>query len=248
MRVTLLTGVGILFFHLAFTANVFAEPFTINTFEFPPYVEKDGGLAMDIVTELFKRAKVEYKTKKMPLKRSVTLAKKFKNTCVVPIQRSQERETDYKWVGPIVITQSALFSLGQDDIKIDVFKDAFQYPILAARGSADEEYLQGFGMKVDLGADYKQNIKKLKGKRARLMVGDTIITSYYAKKLGVDIKKQLTIITTLRSLAFNLNTPDKTINQLNDTLTSMYDDGTIKKIFDTYSKKIDIKDSAQFLE
>lgn len=238
----------ILVLHLLFINNLFAEPYTINTFEFPPYVEKESGLAIDIVKELFKRAGIEYKIKTMPLKRSVILAERTKNSCAVPIQRSQERETKFKWVGPILISQTALFSLSEDDIKIDVFKDAFQHLIMVARGSADEEYLKGFGLKVDVANTYFNNIKKLEGKRARLLAGDTIITSYYAKKFGVNIKKQITIITTLRSLAFNLETPDKTVLLLNDTLSVMYKDGTIKKIFDKYAQKFDIKDSLQFLE
>jgi polar amino acid transport system substrate-binding protein len=248
MKKIILLTISILVQHLFFINNVLAEPYTINTFDFPPYVEKKSGLAIDIVKELFKRAGLKYKIKTMPLKRSIKVAKEEKNTCVVPVQRSQERETKFKWVGPIIITQTGLFSLSEDDIKIDVFKDAFQYPILVARGSADEEYLEGFGLKTDVAADGYLNILKLKGKRARLLAGDTIITPYYAEKAGVNIKKQITIITTLRSLACNLNIPDETILLLNDTLSVMYSDGKIRKIFAKYAQKFDIKDSAQFLE
>ena len=41
--------------------------------------------------------------------------------------------------------------MSEDNIKISVFKDAFKYTILSTLGSADEEYLKGFGLKVEHG-------------------------------------------------------------------------------------------------
>lgn len=243
----ILIGVSVLnLFCLVSMAS--AIDYMILTAEMPPYVEKDSGLAMDIVKELFKRANLKTKIKTFPLKRALKLAEKKNNTFVVPVPRSQERETAYKWVGPILITQTALFSLQEDDIKIDVFKDAFPYRILVANGSADEEYLTGFGIKTDVGNNDWYNIKKLRKKRARLWAADTIMASYYAQKEGVNIKKQITIITTLRSIACNINTPDSVIEHLNDILNTIYSDGTIKTIFNKYMKRFDIMDTAQFLE
>ena len=170
------------------------------------------------------------------------------NTGVFPIQRSQERETKFKWVGPILITQTALFSLKDDPINIEVFKDAFDYDILVVRGSADEEYLKGFGIQAKVANNDFQNAKKLKVKRARLWAADTIIASYYTKKTNTEIKKQLTLITTLRALGFHTNTPDKIIMALNEELNQMYKDGSIKKILEKHSKEFDINDTLKFLE
>ncbi len=238
------------FFYSFFVKSVLAEEYTIVTTEMPPYVEGDRGLALDIVKELFNRANLNLVIKKMPLKRAVMVAERGlkKNPCVVPIQRSQERETRFKWIGPILITQSALFSLNEDEIKIDVFKDAFQYRILVSRGSADQDYLKGFGLSIDIANNEWQNMLKLQYKRARLLTADTIIAAYYAKKAGIKIKKQLNLITTLRALACHIDTPDSTIAQLNNKLQLMYRDGTIKKIFSNYMRELDISDSAQFLE
>ncbi|OQY12572.1 MAG: hypothetical protein B6I31_02960 [Desulfobacteraceae bacterium 4572_19] len=235
-----------LFFGIMYRAV--ADEYTILTTQMPPYVEKNSGLAIDIVKELFKKAELNIKIQTLPLKRALRMASIKKNTFAVPVQRSQERETEYKWVGPILITETALFSLSNDDIKIDVFKDAFPYRILVARGSADEEYLRGFGIETDIGNNDGVNVNKLKRKRTRLWAADSIVASYYAKKEGVSIKKQITIITTLRSLACNINTPDTVISMLNKTLNVMYSDGTIKKIFAKYAKEFDIKDAAQFIE
>jgi len=239
---------GMLIINLLSINKLLAQTYTLNTFEAPPYVENNKGLAIDIIKELFKKTHIKYQIKVMPQKRSITTAQKKLQTAVFPIQRSQEREVQFKWVGPILVTQTGLFSLAEDNLHIEVFKDAFAYEILVARGSAQEDYLKGFGLNVSTANYDYQNIKKLKAKRARLWTADTIIASYYANKTNIDIKKHITLITTLRALAFHVDTPDKVIVELNNALTQMYKDGSIRKILDKYSKKFNIEDAIKFLE
>jgi polar amino acid transport system substrate-binding protein len=223
----------VFFLYLFFPGIAFGNETTVLLSELPPYVENDSGLAIDIIQALFKRAKLEYKTEKAPLKRAIYWVKRNKNFCA-PIQRSQERETKFKWVGPIIIMQTALFSREDDSLKIDVLKDAFKYKIMVARGSADAEYLHGFGAKIEIANNDRLNSNKLKRKRLRLWAADIIIAPYYAKKINLKIKKQLTINTTLVPLAFNINTPDHIIEKLNNTLNIMYKDGTVRKLYNRF--------------
>ncbi|MCP4158491.1 MAG: amino acid ABC transporter substrate-binding protein [Deltaproteobacteria bacterium] len=236
----------ILLLLLYIPANIFAKDITLMLSEFPPYIEGNKGLAIDILNEIFKGADYTVKTEKVPLSRAIYRIKRKINTCA-PIQRSQERETLFKWVGPILITQTALFSRSDDPIKIDVLKDAFNYKIMVARGSADADYLKGFGAKIEIANNDDYNSKKLKRKRLRLWAADIIIASYYAKKNDLKIKKQLSISTTLVPLAFNINTPDSIINHLNEQLNKMYKDGTIKKFYDKYRKRLNIEEAFYFL-
>ncbi len=237
-----------IFFILLTKILLNAQYIVINTFEVEPYVQNKRGLAIDIAKVLFERANITYSIKSSPQKRAIVRTQQTQNNSVLFIQRSQERESNFKWVGPILITQTALFSLEENDTQIDVFKDVFNYPILVARGSADEEYLKGFGLQTQVANNDFQNARKLKAKRANFWVADTITASYHAKKAGVNIKKRLTLITTLRSLAFNINTSDKIIEHLNDILTIMYKDGTIKKILSSYKDKFESKDISRFFE
>jgi len=237
-----------IFFILLSKTLLNAQFIVINTFEVEPYVQNKQGLAIDIAKVLFERANITYSIKSSPQKRAIIRTQQTRNNSVLFIQRSQERESNFKWVGPILITQTALFSLEENDTQIDVFKDVFSYPILVARGSADEEYLKGFGLNTQVANNDFQNARKLKAKRARFWIADTITASYHAKKAGVNIRKRLTLITTLRSLAFNINTSDKIIEHLNDILTIMYKDGTIKKILSSYKDKFESKDISRFFE
>ncbi len=238
----------IVFLVLLSTTILNAKSFIINTFNVEPYVQNKKGLAIDIAKVLFDRANIGYVIDSSPQKRAIVRTQQTRNNSVLFIQRSQERESHFKWVGPILVTQTALYSLKENSIQVDVFKDVFNYPILVARGSADEEYLKGFGLDTQVANNDFQNARKLKAKRAQFWVADTITASYNAKKANVLIKKRLTLITTLRSLAFNVNTSDKIIEHLNEILTIMYKDGTIKKILSSYKDKFESKDISRFFE
>ena len=59
MNKFILIVVSILFFTAMPFNKLLAQTFTLNTFEVPPYVEKNKGLAIDIIKELFTRANIK---------------------------------------------------------------------------------------------------------------------------------------------------------------------------------------------
>jgi len=225
-----------------------AEKVIILTSVIPPYVNNtDSGLATEIIKDLFQKSGIDYSIRIRPFKRALKEAKLHNNSCVVPLQRSQERETQFKWVGPVIITQTGLYSNSSDNIKIQVFHDAFQNKILVLRGSGDEEYLKGFGILTDPGSSEELNARKLKARRSRLWAADTMIAPYYASRVGAKIKLQTIIITTMRYLAFNKGIADSTIDKLNNELDLMRKKGSLEKIYEKYARKLNIKDVHQFI-
>ncbi len=228
---------------------VFAE-FTILTTAAPPFVSEDGksGISIDIVKEMFKRSNIKYQFKTTPLARALDQAAKKKDVCVVPVQRSQERETTYKWISPILVTQSALFSTKDSKLDLSVLIDAKDMSIGALRGGDEEEYLQGSGFKkVQTANDELNNAKKLEKDRVSLWATDSILGPYYAQKAGFSVKQQLAFRSTLRALACHIETPEETVEKLSASLKAMYADGTVKKIFTEYTKDLDIGDLGGFL-
>lgn len=208
-----------------------------------PYVSADGqsGISVDMTRELFKRAGIDYEIQMMPVARALQDAENNQDQCVVPIERSQERETKYKWVSPILINQTAFFSRADSTIDLSVLADARPYSIAVMRGSAVEEYLQGIGFTFDIQSANgpEQNAQKMAGKRVDLWAVDTVIGPYYAQKADTKIKQQISFIQTLRALACNMSVPDSTIEKLSSVLKEMYSDGTAKAIFDKYTKELD---------
>lgn len=231
-----------LFLSVTFASNTFV----LNTFDFPPYINKKEGLVLDIVKELFEKSNISYTIKSLPTSRAIRNAQNLNMNIVTPIQRSQEREVKFKWVGPILISQTAIFSLANNNIKIDVLRDIENKEVLVLRGSVEQRYLRDFGIKTQAVKSDLQNVHKLKINRAEIWATDTISASYFSRKTNIDIKKHLIFMTTLRSLAFNINTDEKIIELLNDNLQKMYNDGTIEKILQKYSKYFDTQDMFKF--
>lgn len=238
--------VCLLFVLTLMVPKVFAEAYTILTTEAIPYIiTQQGpveGIAIDAVHELFRRSNLEYEIKVQPLARVIKFAqqKGATHTCAMPIQRSQEREYFFSWVGPLLISQSAVFSLPNSKAEITVLKDVFQHKIGAIRGSDEAEYLVGFGAEIEQVPNDSANALKLSKGRMELWAADYITGSYYARLNQVDVKERLVFRTTLRALACNLETDPKVIELLNDNLSSMYADGTMQSIFTKNAKKFNL--------
>lgn len=233
-----------------FSANCWSQ-YVILTSAAPPFVSENGksGIAVDIVKEIFKRSKMEYEFKTMPLARALDQAEKKENHCVLPVQRSQEKETTYRWISPVLVTQSALFSKGGSPVPLSVLTDAKEMSVGVLRGSDEEQYLKGVGFpKIQEANDELNNAKKLDSKRMSLWATDSILGPYYAQKAGISVKQEVVFRSTLRALACHIAMPENVVESLSESLKQMYNDGTVKKIFTEYTKDLDIGDLGLFLE
>ena len=233
-----------------FSANCWSQ-YVILTSAAPPFVSEDGksGIAVDIVKEVFKRSKLAYEFKTMPLARALDQAANKSNHCVLPVQRSQEKETTYRWISPVLVTQSALFSNAGAPIPLSVLTDAKEMSIGVLRGSDEEQYLEGNGFpKIQAANDELNNAKKLGSKRVSLWATDSILGPYYAQKAGISVKQEVVFRSTLRALACHIDMSEGVVESLSASLKEMYRDGTVKKIFTEYTKDLEIGDLGLFLE
>lgn len=235
---------------MTFSASSWSQ-YVILTSAAPPFVSEDGksGISVDIVKEIFKRSNQKYEFKTMPLARALDQAANKANHCVLPVQRSQEKETTYRWISPVLVTQSALFSNSDAPVPLSVLTDARDMSIGVLRGSDEEQYLKGNGFpKIQEANDELNNAKKLGSKRMQLWATDSILGPYYAKKAGISVKQEVAFRSTLRALACHIDMPESVVESLSNSLKSMYSDGTVKKIFTEYTKDLEIGDLGLFLE
>lgn len=226
-------------FWMGASGTTVAAGFTLLTEELPPYSMsengKPAGATVDIVGELFSRAGLEQEVKIVPWKRAYIAAQNESNSCVFPVQRSQENEVLFKWISPVVITHSAFFTMDDADTNIRTLADAENLRIGSYIGSGDANYLEGQGFDVALTPNDVSNLKKLDSGRLDAWAADTLTAPYLAKKVGITgLNEELVYFTTLRALACNLETDDSTVETLNQTLKSMYSDGTIEEIMNKY--------------
>ena len=217
-----------------------------------PYVSDDGqsGISVDMTKELFKRANIDFELQLMPVARALQEVEKNKDQCVVPIERSQDRETKYKWISPILVTQTVFLSRADSPIDLATLGDARPYSIAVMNGSAVQEYLQGagFGFNIQVANAPDKNAQKLGAKRVDLWAEESVIGPYYAKQENVAVKKQITFIKTLRALACNMSMPDETVEKLSGILKGMYSDGTARTIFEKYTAGLDVGDVGDYLK
>lgn len=224
------------------------EPYVINIFELEPYSSNNNGLVQEIVKTLFELNSIEYKIVHYPRKRAInnTIANKY--SAVTPLQRAQERETMFKWVGPIIVTETILFSKINFEEEIQVLEDALKYKVITSVGSVDEKYCRDMGFDVLTTNRESGKFLMLKNNRAQLIAEDPVVAEYNSLRYKVSLKKQISILTTLRSIAFNKDVPDSVIDQLNSSLKQIYTDGTMKQLMEEFSIKNGIKLSTKYLE
>ncbi len=227
------------------------DKITLLTAYVPPYVlsSGDNGIAIDIAKELFEQTNINYTIESYPLARAIKLAEITPGFCVIPIQRSQERETKFKWVSPVVVSHSAFFTLADDSYSLSVLSDARDELVGVLRGSAQEEYLRTtkIPFRVDEASSELQNLKKLTKRRIKIWATDAIMAPYYAEQEGVKIKRQFIFQSTLRGLACHISTPDSVIDLLTERLKLLYKNGRIKEIFFSYTNKLDLEHLSDFL-
>ncbi|MGH1440219.1 MAG: substrate-binding periplasmic protein [Cellvibrionaceae bacterium] len=240
---------AILYFFIAQALFLFpsfsaAQTIQLKTEHYPPYnidtSEQNGsanisGASFEIVSELMKRSKYNYNIELIPWKRALESASKNNYTGVFSTTRTESREKSFKWVGPIADNNYVLMAANKN-IKIESNNDLQRYSIGAYQGGAGDNILKSLNIKTELVRSDHLNVRKLKRGRIDLWITGNLYGPYLAKQYDV---KGLTSVHTLKEakmyIAFNLNTPNSIIDNLNNTLKKMRKEGFLDKVFNKYT-------------
>ena len=220
--------------------SAWANGLTVTTEDAPPfnYSTDDGktvvGSATEAIQEMFKRVQMDYKITLYPWVRAIKMARMEKDTCVYSTTRTEEREKDFLWVGPVASSNWVFFAKADSDIKLASFEDARKFKIGGYRDDALALYLKGLNFSVDEAYYDDQNVKKLEGGRIDLWATGSQNGPYFANKKNVKIKVLLEFKQTELYLACNLSVAPETIARLNATLKAMAKDGTTDRINKKY--------------
>jgi polar amino acid transport system substrate-binding protein len=219
-----------------------AETINITTEEYPPFnMTVDGkivGIATEIVHELFRRAGVKYEISLYPWKRAFEMAKTRPDHAVYSTTRTPDRENHFKWVGPLVQQEWVFFAKAERGLEISSLADVKGHRIGGYQGDSLAEFLQKFdsSFTLDLTTDDELNAKKLSTGRIDLWAVGSQKGAYIAKPLGIT---GLENVFTFKAgsemyLAFNFQTSDALIDQLQATLSEMREDGTVDALYANY--------------
>jgi polar amino acid transport system substrate-binding protein len=207
--------------------------------------KKLTGMAVEVVTETFKRAGITHKDEMLSWKDAYDRAQLHPNTCVYSTARTENREKVFKWIGPVVDNKWAAFAKKGFKGALSKPEDLTNYRVGVLLGDAKERYLKDLRVPFRVPeADDAKNPSKLTLNRTEPDKIDLWITGYYAgthiaAKTGVkDVVPVWIFQSSENYLACNLSLPQATADKLQQALDAMKRDGSHTAIVARYEAKI----------
>lgn len=220
---------------------------TVYTEQFPPYnYEYQGkltGLNLHLVKVLCNKVNVDCKFELYPWLRSYNNALNDPNGGLVSTARTPQRESLFKWVGPLMHGNSALYRLAsRTDLAPKTLQDARQHVVAIVRGDLYEQILteNGFSLDTNLVA-FSSRIDALamllKGK-VDYIIGSEIVIPYWLWHLG-RLDEELVPTVALPGipgnyLALNPAIDDKIVEAMTKELDHMRKTGELNTIIRTF--------------
>jgi len=211
--------------------------------DYPPFeYEENGkikGFTVEVIQTLLSKIGLQGKFHIWSWARAEKTALEESNVLIHTLTRSEKRENQYKWVGPIAPRELYFFKLKQrKDIQINVLDAAKSYNAGTVNGQSGTRYLmaKGFveGENIFSVARDLQNVRKLYLGRIDLICMIEPVFYSRIKKLGLDRGKveKAFLIDGSREyyMAFSKQTSDEIVNQFRKALDTIKQDGTFQKI------------------
>lgn len=206
------------------------------TEDYPPFNMQSttgqiSGMATDIVRELMARAGYRYSIELLPWLRAYNRAVLEPGTCVFSTTRTEQRENQFKWVGPVVENPWVLYARADDPRQIRNLEATRPYRLGGYTGDAVAQYLIARNFEVDLASNDAQNVRKLLAGRIDFWAtGKYSGAMLVAREKAANLKPILTFNNTYMYLACHAGTADQQVGYLNELLAKMQKDGTVAKI------------------
>ena len=194
------------------------------------------GIGTDTVREIMARANIDHTIELLPWKRAYTAALERQDTCVFSTTRTPERETLFKWVGPIGEADWVLMGRADRKLKLETLDDARRYRIGTYNGDARDLYLRARGFEVDPAPNDLINPRKLMADRIDLWAASIRRGSATLARMGyADKIVPVLVFNHIRVfLACNRAVPDALTARMSTALESMAHDGTLERIQHRY--------------
>ncbi len=230
-RAGLLLAIGLI------CAQVSAEPMRVVTEHSPPgeYLDENGrvtGATAELVRELMRRVGAPGDISLVPWARGYRMAQKGPKVALFETTRSELREDQFHWVGPIKRITTGFFVRRDDGVAIQSLDDARSLDgICAYRGGSGGESLSALGFtNLEQPTMPEQCLEMLMHGRVDAWVTSDIgrLPLFDQSTYSAD-DVELAYITSIRYLyiAMSRDTDKATVNLWQDTLDQMKTDGTL---------------------
>lgn len=210
--------------------------------ERPPLVQQtvDGqgtGLVPELTHELFRRAGSSYRLSFLPLQRALLKVQQEPNSCVLLVERRQEREPYYAWIGPLLVSRLGLYAKADDPLQLDSLEQARGLRILSHQGSGAGDYLQGVGLDVLYSNKESLNLSMLQRSRARLWATSAAVVHALAATPAP--REVLPFLTLMEDIACHPQLDPALLQHLQATLRQMYREGWVQALYRQHGVSLD---------
>lgn len=220
----------------------------IFTENYPPYnasttgqgfahsKEDITGICTDMVKAMMANVDYEYIMKMRAWSRAYEWVQGRENHALFCTARTDEREDEFQWVGPLASIKWTLFAAPDSDITLDSLEDAKQYQIAGYKGDVMSDYLVSQGFDVVMSVSGEQNPRRLALGQADLWVTDGLVGPLVAEEKHdiTGLKPVLVFRETPMYLAVSNQTDPAIVADLQDGLDQARADGDLDRISRQY--------------
>lgn len=227
-----------------------AERLYIFTEKYPPYNDSVSGEAFahnedditgicsDMVKATLARVDYDYVMKMRAWSYAYNWVQDRENHGLFCTARTEEREDQFQWVGPLASIKWTLFAAPDSDIDLDSLEEAKGLNIAGYKGDVMSDYLIDKGFNIIMGVSGDVNTRRLSLGQADLWVTDGLVGPLVAKEEhGITgLKPVLVFRETPMYLAFSNNTDPEIVADLQQALDEAREAGELEKIENLYSQ------------
>ncbi|WP_027469601.1 substrate-binding periplasmic protein [Deefgea rivuli] len=198
------------------------------------------GMAVEVMTEMLKRAQLSAEHKDFPWVRALSTVQFKPNHCAYTVGRIPEREARFQWIGPIASVKGTLFGLRERNLQIKNLDDAKKLRVGDLRQGANAIFLESKGFVLDYANTEDQNLRKLLAGHIDLYPGTSFSAREIVQRLQIDPQRIQAVYVFNQVdlyLACNLQTPASLIDKLNVALESMRSDKKLQQINARYEAR-----------
>ena len=198
-----------------------------------------AGLVVDLAGQMFRRAGVDYRIVFVPLQRALMSAQRDADSCVLLVERRQERESSYAWVGPLLISRLGLYALPGNALKLDSLEQARGLRILSHQGSGGGEYLKAQGFRVEFSNKETLSYAMLQGGRAPLWAASPLVVSSLVRQGEPAPREVLPFLTLMEDMACHPQMDAAVLSSLRQALIALYAEGEVARLYQRYGVSLE---------
>lgn len=225
-----------------------ADRLYIFTEKYPPYNDTASGQAFahsedditgicsDMVKAALARVDYDYVMKMRAWSYAYNWVQDRENHGLFCTARTDERENQFQWVGPLASIKWTLFAAPDSNIRLNSLEEAKNLQIAGYKGDVMSDYLIANGFNVITAISGDVNTRRLMLGQADLWVTDGLVGPLVAKaEHGITgLKPVLVFRETPMYLAFSTNTDPTVIADLQRALDEARRAGELDKIENSY--------------